>query len=98
MDVTVGRACIVDTAGSVDHESVLADRVHLGLGARLAGWVEVGEDAFVGAGAVVLPRVRIGRHTVVGAGSVVVRDLPNGMVAYGNPVRVRREVGPPDAG
>jgi acetyltransferase-like isoleucine patch superfamily enzyme len=40
--------------------------------------------------------VTIGDDTVVGAGSVVTRDLPAGVVAYGNPARVAREIGEGD--
>ena len=35
----------------------------------------------------------IGSGTVVGAGSVVTRDLPEGVVAVGNPCRVLRSIG-----
>ena len=39
-----------------------------------------------------LPFVRIGDGCLVGAGSVVTHDLPHGMVAFGNPARVRGRV------
>ena len=34
----------------------------------------------------------IGKWSVIGAGSVVTRDIPDGVVAYGNPCRVAREI------
>jgi sugar O-acyltransferase (sialic acid O-acetyltransferase NeuD family) len=86
----LGAACVVNTAASVDHECVLGDGVHVAPGATLAGEVSVGACSFIAVGAVVLPRLRIGNHTIVGAGSVVTRDLPDGVVAYGNPARVVR--------
>jgi sugar O-acyltransferase (sialic acid O-acetyltransferase NeuD family) len=89
-DTTLGKACIVNTAASVDHECILGDGVHIGPGAHLAGCVEAGRCAFIGAGAVVLPRVRIGANTIVGAGAVVTRDVPDGVVVHGNPARVAR--------
>jgi acetyltransferase-like isoleucine patch superfamily enzyme len=46
----------------------------------------------VGIGAVIADRVQIGEGSVVGAGSVVLRDVPAGVVAYGVPARVVREV------
>ena len=46
--------------------------------------------------AVILPGVTIGDNVVVGAGSVVTKDLPDNVVAVGNPCRVLREVGERD--
>ena len=87
----LGLACIVNTQANVDHECVLGDGVHVGPAACLAGCVEIGRNSFVGAGAVVLPRIKIGRDVVVGAGAVVTKDLPDGVVAYGNPARIARD-------
>lgn len=40
----------------------------------------------------VLPGVSIGSNTVIGAGSVVNRDIPDGVIAVGNPCRVLRKI------
>ena len=85
----IGRHCIVNTGASVDHECVIDDYVHISPKATLCGNVTVGEGAWIGAAAVVAPGVRIGKWSVVGAGSVVVSDVPDGVVAYGNPCRVK---------
>lgn len=58
--------------------------------------VRIGRNCWIGAGAIILPGVTIGDDTVVGAGSVVPRDLPEGVVAVGNPCRVLRPVGERD--
>ena len=65
---------------------------------RRAGWeaaqpITIGDNVWLGGGAIVLPGVTIGSDTVVGAGAVVSRDLPQGVVAAGNPARVIRTVG-----
>lgn len=52
--------------------------------------VYIGENAWIGAGAIILPGVRIGKNAVIGAGSVVTRDIPDNVVAVGNPCRVLR--------
>jgi maltose O-acetyltransferase len=54
--------------------------------------VEIGSDVWVGGGALILPGVRIGSRSVIGAGSVVTRDVPEGVLAMGNPCRVVREI------
>jgi maltose O-acetyltransferase len=54
--------------------------------------VEIGSDVWVGGGAIILPGVRIGSRAVIGAGSVVTRDVPDGVLAAGNPCRAIRDI------
>jgi len=54
--------------------------------------VYIGENTWIGAGAVIVPGVHIGKNSVIGAGSVVTKDIPDGVVAVGNPCRVIRQV------
>ncbi len=54
--------------------------------------VEIGSDVWVGGGAIILPGVRIGSRSVIGAGSVVTRDVPDDVLAAGNPCRVIRAI------
>ena len=53
--------------------------------------VHIGDNAWIGAGVIILPGVHIGSNTVIGAGSVVTKDIPDGVVAVGNPCRVLRK-------
>ena len=41
---------------------------------------------------IVVPGVHIGKNSVIGAGSVVTKDIPENVVAVGNPCRVLREI------
>ena len=54
--------------------------------------VTIGDDVWIGGGAIILPGVTIGSRTVIGAGSVVSRDLPDDVLAVGNPCRVVRRI------
>lgn len=54
--------------------------------------VTIGSDVWIGGGAIICPGVRIGSRTVIGAGSVVTRDIPDDVVAVGNPCRVIRAI------
>ncbi|MBP5466006.1 MAG: hypothetical protein J6Y43_00375, partial [Clostridia bacterium] len=58
--------------------------------------VHIGENVWIGSGAIILPGVNIGKNTVIGAGSVVTRDIPENVLAVGNPCRVVREIGEQD--
>ncbi|HEY5313204.1 MAG TPA: sugar O-acetyltransferase [Pirellulales bacterium] len=54
--------------------------------------IEIGADVWVGGGAILCPGVKIGSRAVIGAGSVVTRDIPEAVLAAGNPCRVIRPV------
>ena len=54
--------------------------------------VRIGDDVWIGGGAQILPGVTIGSRSVIGAGSVVTRDIPDDVVAAGNPCRVIRSL------
>jgi UDP-N-acetylbacillosamine N-acetyltransferase len=84
----IGANVIVNTAATIDHDCIIEDGVHVACGAHLAGHVHVGRGSWVGIGAVVKERVRIGAQTIVGAGAVVLKDLPDGVLAYGAPAKV----------
>ena len=58
--------------------------------------VYIGENAWIAANVVIVPGVRIGKNAVIGAGSVVTKDIPDGVVAVGNPCRILREGGDHD--
>ena len=88
----IGDLVIINSNASVDHDGVVGCAAHIGPGAALAGEVTVGDRSFIATGSSVIPRRRIGADVVVGAGSVVVRDIPDGVVVYGNPARVRRPI------
>lgn len=54
--------------------------------------VHIKRNAWIGAGSVILPGVTIGENSVIGAGSVVTKDIPDNVVAVGNPCKVMREI------
>jgi len=59
---------------------------------ELARLISIGSNVWIGGAAIVLPGVSIGDDSIVGAGSVVTRDVPSGVLAFGNPCRVVREL------
>lgn len=52
------------------------------------GTIDVGENCFIGARSTILPNVKIGNNTIIGAGSLVNRDIPDNVIAAGNPCKV----------
>jgi maltose O-acetyltransferase len=94
--ITIGAQCWLATC-----VQLLAATHPIDPGPRRAGWeygeaITIGDNVWLGGGVIVCPGVTIGDDTVVGAGAVVTRDLPAGVVAYGNPAQVAREIGERD--
>ena len=52
------------------------------------GKITIGNDVFIGAGSIILPNVRIGNRVIIGAGSVISKNIPDDVVAVGNPIRI----------
>lgn len=100
------RACLGDRANAyslgeieIGARATVAQEAYLSAGTHdfddpnlplVAGKIIIGEDAFVGARAFVLPGVKIGARSVVGACSVVTKDVPENVIAAGNPCHVIR--------
>ncbi len=61
-------------------------------GAEYARPITIGEDVWVGGSAVICPGVTIGNRSIIGAGSVVTSDIPDDVIAAGNPCRVIRTI------
>lgn len=54
--------------------------------------VTIGDNVWIGGNTVILPGVHIGSNTVIGAGSVVTKDIPDWVIAVGNPCKVVRKI------
>lgn len=59
--------------------------------------ITIGNNVWIGGHVCILPGVSIGDNSVIGAGSVVTKDIPSGVLAYGNPCRVIRHIEPGEA-
>ncbi|MFC5591724.1 acyltransferase [Sporosarcina soli] len=52
------------------------------------GDVEIGKNVLIGANTTILPGVKIGDGAIISAASLVNRDIPPGVFAGGNPVKI----------
>lgn len=58
--------------------------------------VTIGDNVWIGGNTVICPGVHIGDNVVIGAGSVVTKDIPDMVIAAGNPCKVIREIAEDD--
>jgi maltose O-acetyltransferase len=54
--------------------------------------ITIGDNVWLGGNVVVNPGVYIGNNAVIGSGSIVTRDVPDNVLAAGNPCRGIREI------
>lgn len=102
--VNFNLTCVDDTHIYVGDDTMIGPNVtiasaghpiHPGLRSRGYQYnmpVRIGRNCWIGAGVVIIPGITIGDNVVIGAGSVVTKDLPDNVVAVGNPCKVLRNV------
>lgn len=54
--------------------------------------ITIGNKVWIGGSTVINPGVSIGDNVVIGSGSVVTKDIPDNVIAVGNPCKVLREI------
>ena len=54
--------------------------------------ITIGDNVWIGGNVCILPGVTVGDNVVIGAGSVVTKDIPDNVIAAGNPCRILRTI------
>lgn len=54
--------------------------------------VSIGHNVWIGGNVVINPGISIGDNSVIGSGSVVTKDIPDHVIAMGNPCKVFRKI------
>ena len=74
------------TAGHPIHPDSRNSGYEYGIG------ITIGDNVWIGGNTCILPGVTIGNNVVIGAGSVVTKDIPDNVIAAGNPCRIIRAI------
>jgi acetyltransferase-like isoleucine patch superfamily enzyme len=74
------------TAGHPIHPQSRNSGYEYGIG------VTIGDNVWLGGNVVINPGVHIGNNAVIGSGSVVTKDIPDNVVAVGNPCKVIKRI------
>jgi len=87
----IGNFTFFATGAQVDHDCNICDYASISAGSVTGGYVTLGKYSAITLGVTVIDRLNIGENTVVGAGSLVLKNLPNDVLAYGNPCKIIRK-------
>ncbi len=93
----VGRVVIGDNVMFAPNVSIFTAGHPIHPDSRNSGYeygigVTIGDNVWIGGNVTVNPCVTIGKNSVIGSGSVVTRDIPENVIAAGNPCKVIREI------
>lgn len=83
----IGKCAIINTGSIIEHDGIIGKFAHISPGSVLCGEVQIGEYTHIGAKSTVKQQVNIGANTLIGMGSVVLKNIPENVVAYGNPCK-----------
>ena len=87
-DVMMGPKCYF--LGSITHTFDRTDVPMIRQGNKIVDRIIIGDDVWIGREVMVLGGKKIGSHSVIGARSVVSKDIPEYVIAAGNPCVVKK--------
>ncbi|EUC21277.1 sugar O-acyltransferase, sialic acid O-acetyltransferase NeuD family [Burkholderia sp. BT03] len=89
-DAVLGAHVCVNTMAIVGHDVEVGENTVISSQVNVGGASTIGAGSYIGMGALVKEGVRIGSNSIIGMGSVVYGDIPDDVIALGNPARVAR--------
>ena len=89
-DAVLSENSCVNTMSIIGHDVTVGNNSVISSMVNLGGACIVGDNSYVGMGALIKEGVKIGSNSIIGMGAVVYNDIPDGVIALGNPARVAR--------
>lgn len=84
---TICDAVLIQPMVAIGHDNVINEGCVLSTMVCVAGNVELGKYTYVGLSSAIKEEVKIGNYTIIGMYSAVYKDVPDEMIAMGNPAR-----------
>ncbi len=76
---------------NIGHNCIIGKNTILTCNIVTSGSSTVGDYTFIGVNSVIRNGVSVGKNTQIGMGSIVTKNIPDNVVAYGNPAKVIRK-------
>lgn len=88
-DTVIEANTSIEIGCMIAHDCVIQESSQISSGVSLGGGSMVGTGVFIGMNACVKEKTKIGSHSIIGMGSIVLRDIPENVIAWGNPAKAQ---------
>ena len=91
-EVTIGENTLIGPNAGIyaaNHSIHYEERIK---GGCIGLPIHIGKNVWLGGDVKIVPGVSIGDNSIIGTGSIVTKDIPNDVIAVGNPCHVIRKI------
>lgn len=92
--VSIGKATLINRGVLIGHHTFIHDYVNINPGAILNGNCIIGSGTTIGSGAIINDKIEIGSNVIIGSGSIVTKNIPDHVIAYGQPAKIIKSIEP----
>lgn len=89
-EVELSDNVVINCSTIIGHDSRIGENTVVSSFVCIGGATEIGQESYIGMGAVVKEQLEIDTNVIIGMGSVVHINIPNQVIAMGNPARIIR--------
>lgn len=86
-NVKIGENTFIQNTATVGHDTIIGKHDVISANTAIAGHCMIGDQVYIALNVPVKEETRIGDNSIIGMGAVVLRDIPENVIAMGNPAR-----------
>lgn len=87
-NITLENCIIVNLSSTIGHDVLIKNFCTISPNCNISGETRIGSCTYIGTGVSIRDEISIGKNAIIGIGSVVTKDIPDNVIAYGNPAKV----------
>jgi sugar O-acyltransferase (sialic acid O-acetyltransferase NeuD family) len=89
-DASIGNNVLVNAGAIIGHDIIVGHNTVISPQVCIGGGTRIGDNSYIGMGSKIKEKLVIGSGVIVGMSSAVHRDVPDDVIAMGNPARPMR--------